>query len=143
MLHVHVGDTASSLVPAHDPMLLEAELGCIDTWLSLHLGQQSLLDPVLESVEFKVGQEPAHPVELASDRGQPADSNSAAIPAPLSPTNFVNTSRGAEPMQMLEGVIPASPSSFVRVLLKPVTSDILPLPPQRHRRRAPLPATLP
>jgi hypothetical protein len=124
--HVHAGDSASSHVPVHDPMLLEAELGRRSTRPSPHLGQQSLLDPVLESVGFEVGLEPAHPVELASNQGQPADSNAAAVLVPPSLLDFVNTSRGVELVQMLEGVIPSSPSSFVRVLSKPVASNVLP-----------------
>jgi hypothetical protein len=32
--HVHAGDSASSHVPVHDPMLLEAELGLLRIWAS-------------------------------------------------------------------------------------------------------------
>jgi hypothetical protein len=60
-----------------------------------------------------------------------------------SPLAFVNTTRGAEPSQMIDGVIPSSPSAFIHVLSKSVASTVLATPPPQHQSRAPIPVSLP
>jgi hypothetical protein len=69
-------------------------------------------------------------------------SPSMAAPLPESPERLVKTIRGAKSAQMLEGIIPSSPSSFVRVLSKLIVNHGLATPPHR-RRRAPAITLLP
>jgi hypothetical protein len=124
--------SASLDVLAHDPMMWEEELGQSNDQPPPHLGQDTLLDPIMESVGFEVGQQLA---QFQPASNGPTDLNVMAALAPTSPPDFVNTSIGAEPVQMLEGVILSSPSSFVHVLSKPVASKKFDHPPPPSRRK--------
>jgi hypothetical protein len=118
-------------------MQWEAELGHFNARSSTNLGQPDLSDPVLEVVGLEVTLSPAQPEQLAGDPGPTTDSNASVIPVPPSLLDFITMSRGAEPVQMLEGVIPSNPLSFVCILSKLVATDILPTPPPSCRRRSP------
>jgi hypothetical protein len=104
------------LEPRVDPMSLEAELAAQSLHTTLVLGRQSMLELVLETVEFPVDSRPAHDPTLSwseqetqwvgSTLAHGLNSNATATTAlptepeghpNSSPTPYVNTVRGVEP----------------------------------------------
>jgi hypothetical protein len=68
-----------------------------------------------------------------SQSGPVVNLNPESVAMP--PPSFINTTQGAEPIQMQEGVIRSSPTSFEQAMVWPIpTSALSTLPPKRHRR---------
>jgi hypothetical protein len=111
-----------------DPMLLEAALSPTPV-LEVVTFDSLAPPPTVCAPELEVEQASILNVEHVPSQPSVVVTDPTLIPT-SQPTTFVNTLCGSSPDGLQEGVLPMSPSSFLRVLAKSIASTVLyALPP--------------